>query len=208
MKTYWDYTDKEQSEMTSEAVQSLLDVELMTKGVMKIEPPILREIESVEIPRESFFEVNNVFFKTIEQAEVFLKLMPYSSTYDYNVGYDWKHAEPFNTSIKQVQLYKHNGLLNLKSILVKNKESKEANEKALSDFNKAEKCMQEVYNGVWNDWHTKRELGASYKKVIDTFEEYKKMTNNDESLALSFLLKVHSEDKFNKAKEWFNLSSS
>ena len=74
MKTYWDYTERERSEMTEDQVTALLDVELMSKGVLKVVAPILNKIEPVDLPTETKYEAGGILFVTVEQAQAFLAL--------------------------------------------------------------------------------------------------------------------------------------
>lgn len=201
MKTYWDYSDKEKAKLTQEEVKSLLDVELMTKGVKKVEAPVLKEIKPVKVAKDLWFEVENIYFKTAEQAQSFLALNPMKSAYDYSVGYDYKYSQEFEQTIKQQELFNRQEVLNLKTVLKENTEAKNHNEKAVSDYEKQVKEQDKILNGVWEDWWRCKERAAELQKVIDTKTEYLRMTDNNEELALSFLKKVFTEEDINEALE-------
>ena len=204
MRTYWDYSEKERSEMKREEVEALLDVELMTKGVKKIDAPILKPIKKVEVATEIWFEVDGVFFKTAELAQQFLVLDPRKSTYEYGCGYDYHYACEIELKIKQTTLYSRQELLNLSTVLKENKAAKEYNESASSVYEKQEKEVNRVLSGVWEDWYQCQEKAEKHKRVFTTAAEYLKLTNEDQDLADAFLKKVFSEEEIREANTWFD----
>lgn len=203
MKTYWDYSEKERSEMGEEQIRALLDVELMSKGVKKVEAPILKPVKSVEIETEVWFEVGDVFFKTAEQAQQFLALNPKHSTYEYSCGYDYHYAAEIESEIKQSSLYSRQALLDLASILKENKAAKAYNEDISSAHEKRTEEVDKVLNGVWEDWYECKTKAAQHRKVLETRSEYMKLTDNNADLADTFLKKVYSTEEIKEADAWF-----
>ncbi len=203
MKTYWDYSEKERSEMMEEQVRSLLDVELMTKGVKKVEAPILKPIQSVKVATEIWFEVNGAFFKSAELAQQFLALDPRKSTYEYSCGYDYRYACVIEPKIEQTQLYSRQELLNLATILQENKAAKDYNEQATTEYEKQKKETDKVLEGVWSNWYECRKEAAEHKKLRDTYDEYVTLTKGDIALAETFLKKVYTEEEVQATREWF-----
>jgi len=201
MKTYWDFAEKERAKLTEEEVKVLLDVELMTKGVKKVIAPELKVIQEVKVATETWFEVDDIFFKDAETAQKFIALDPRKSTYDYASGYDYRYAEPFKQEITQKTLYSQQEVLNLSTILKQNKQAKEENEKLLSQYDKDIKEQNKVLNCVWEDYWQCRARESDLQKIRDTKSEYLKMTNNDEVLAIEFLKKIYSEIDINEALE-------
>jgi DNA-directed RNA polymerase subunit N (RpoN/RPB10) len=206
MKTYWDYSEKERSEMTEEQVRSMLDVELMEKGVLKVEPPVLRPVENIEVARQTYFEAGSILFKTAEEAHSFLALHPHKEGYDYSgAGYDYKYAQPLESEVRQVSMCIKQDVVNLSTTLAKNKEAKTWNEQAEQKYKKACEAQNKVLDGVWEDWYRCRDLTLQHKKVIDTRAEYLQLTNRDEALARTFLAKVFTEEEIKDAMEWFEV---
>lgn len=206
MKTYWDYTNKERSEMSEQEVSAFMDAELMSKGVLKVLAPTLRSITPINIPTSVYFQVGNVVFKDVTQAEAFLKLSPARENYDYNVGYEFKYAELLETEIKQVRYYSRQDLLTLKSELSKNNESKKHNDSVQIEYEKAIKKVNDVTNGVWEDWYDQRRTAERHQKLRDTEADYIKLTNGDVDIARTFLLKVYSQEQINETYAWFGLA--
>jgi len=201
MKTYWDFNEKERAKLTEDEVTALLDVELMTKGVKKIVSPILKVIQEVVLPKETWFEVAGIFFKDAETAQKFLALEPKITNYDYACGYDYQYARKIDQRIEQKQLYNQQDLLNLATILKQNKQAKEENEKLISDYDKNIKEQNSVLDEVWSDYWECKNRACELQKIIDTKAEYLKMTNNDQDLAISFLKKIYSEADIKEAFE-------
>jgi hypothetical protein len=205
MKTYWDYSEKERSQMSEEDVRSLLDVELMSKGVLKVVEPTLREIKTFNISQITYYEVNGVFFETADQAQKFLELNPLTSEYDYyGAGYDYKYAAPGSREIKQVMLYDRQEVLNLKIVLTENKIAKEENEKIVRMYNKATEEQNEVFKGVWDDWFDQKNRAFEHQKIQDTRAKYLELAKGDAGIAEIFLKKVFSEDAIAASDKWFN----
>lgn len=204
MKTYWDYSERERSRMTQEEVQGLMDVELMTKGVKKIEAPVLKEIKAVSVGKEVWFEVDGVYFKSADDCQKFLALSPKKAMYDYACGYDYTYATEIDTRIEQKELYSRQGLLDLATVLKENKAAKEYNEKVTNEYEKAVKGVLKVTNGVWEDWYVCRDKAARLKGVINTSAEYVRLADGNKEVARQFLLKIYTEDEIKEAEEWFN----
>lgn len=208
MKTYWDYTEKERSEMTEENVRALLDTELMTKGVLKVEDVKLREVPTVQIDKETWYEVNGVLFKTAEQAAKFLELDPHRSNYNYSYGSEFSYAEPIDTyyrDIKQVKMCNRTQVMNLGKTLAEIKQAREHNEKATASQGEAMKAVDKVLCGVWEDWYAQQAQAKRHEKIIQTFKEYEKMTDGDTAMAMEFLKKAFTEDEIQEANAWFGI---
>lgn len=215
MKTYWDYTPQERAELTEDQVNSLLDVELMTKGVKKPVPPVL-----VEIPKSPLGEKVKKFsvhyhgrygseradavFNTLEQAQAFIDLCPSFQTFDYEVGSEMNYLKPMTESkIAAEEFYSIEQINAFRSELKNRKAKTEANEKAQADFIAACKKSEEITKGVWTDWHEwlnhKREL----QQIVNTYAEYTALSGGDVNVALNFLTKTYTSEKVDEAREWF-----
>ncbi len=201
MKTYWDYSEKERTKLAEEEVRSLLDMELMVKGVKKIVAPMLKPIQEVSVNTEIWFEVDGVFFKDAETAQKFLALDPKKSTYEYACGYDYHYATSIEQNIEQKKLYKHQDLLNLATILKQNKQAKEENEQLTSAYEKNIKEQNKVLDAVWSDWWRCRDRACELQKIVDTKTEYLRMADGNEEIAMDFLKKIYTEEDIKEALE-------
>lgn len=216
MQTYWDYTEQERAVLTEEEVKSLLDVELMTKGVKKPVAPTLAEVPKSPVgERRKYYglvgkgkygtdEHFSVCFDSIDRAEAFLALQPLRRDYDYEVGHEFEYAVPVtDAKIDLVPLYALDQINEFRSELKNRKAKTEANNKALSEFTKASEKAENVTKGVWEDWFRQRETHATLKGIVDTYQEYLRLTENNSDLALTFLGKAHRLEHIEEARQWF-----
>lgn len=214
MKTYWDYSERERSELTNEQVESLLTVELMEKGVVRVDHPVLEPVDDVELSKEKYFsvladaqwrdEAFDCLFDTIEQAEAFIALKPRKKNHDYSLGAKYDTCQvATGLKIAPVQLCRPEDVANV-AIRLKNAASvKKANETALSEYNEKIKKVNEATQGVWDDFRRCRNLSRDHKKILDTFAEYVATCDGDETTAMKFLLKAYDSIAIRDAFEWF-----
>lgn len=216
MKTYWDYSDKERSELTSEQVTALLDVELMTAGVLKPVAPVLEEVPSNPVgPRQKFYGIEavgkygssahiGIVFSTIEDAEKFIALSPCIREYDYEVGTEFTYVTRLSDAKIAVEdLYSITQINEFRSALKRRKSASESNTKISSQFKAASEKADKITQGVWDDWHQHRSFSDEMHRVVSTFKEYLSLTKGDPNLALTFLEKALTRDTVNQAREWF-----
>jgi hypothetical protein len=216
MKTYWDFTDREQSEMTEETVRSFLDVELMTEGVIKPAPPQLKAVEACPVgPKAKYFAVHGkskwgsdedfgICFGTADEANAFLALNPMKSDYDYEVGSEFRYASPLvSMEIHVDELYSLDQINTFRSQLKNRKSAVEANTRENDRFKKESDAAEKITNGVWEDWFKKREHRYDLERVVKTFNEYVGLSSGDKKIAYGFLQKAHPVASINECREWF-----
>ena len=216
MKTYWDYSDKERSELTEQQVTSLLDVEMMEKGVLKPVPPILAPIstpDSIGVRRQYFGvkgkgkygsdESLGICFETVEQAVAFLALKPLKEDYEYDVGSDYRYAKPVSEmAIETSELFAYETIMAAQSGLKKNKAARDENSRLQSEYQKACDTANKVTEKVWENWHKVRATRSELSRVVATFKEYETLTGK-RNLALTFLAKIFNQETIQEAREWF-----
>lgn len=202
MKTYWDSTDLEKMNLTKAEVQSFIDIELMTKGVVKVTKPNFQEIKDVsEFEKVVYYEYGGILFRTIEQVNAFIQLNPMKEGYDYyGAGYDYKYGEPIESSIKNVSLFRVGDIKENSLLFKSNKTAKEFNEAETKRYEKEMSIMEDAVAPIWEDWHEKQGMARKCKKINDTYKEYLSMTKGDEALALEFLAKIYSQGEIELAK--------
>ena len=206
LKTYWDFTEKERSEMKEADETALLSIELMTKGVTNPEIPAYeKELEILEMPkRKLFYQVGDLVFDTIEKAETVRGLNPQKYNYNWNIGDDYKYAENEDggSKVTPINLFNKLDLDKIKMVLEKNKEIKKENERRRAEYEKEYSKAEKVTSGVWADWYDVQAKRNKHTKIINTLAEYKKMTGNDTLLACKFLSKAFSEEEIAGTIEW------
>lgn len=217
MKTYWDYTEQERSLLTEEQVAALLNLELMSKGVVRPMPPALQPIvtpESLGGKRQCFavsgkskYGTDEVFplaFSSADDVQKFMALNPVKIDYDYEVGTEYKYAMPLSdASISVCELYPYETINAAKVELKRNKAAADSNRKLQEAYEKACKDVDLATSGVWEDWNRCRNERAQMERIVSTFNDYAKLTNGDQFMALGFLEKAYSRDNISNACEWF-----
>lgn len=203
MKTYWENSEVERMNMKHEEVQSLIDIELMTKGIIKVNPPSFKEIKSLDqFEKVIYYEVSGILFKTMEQASAFVQLNPLKEAYDYyGAGYDFKYAESADNSIKTVHLFKADDIKINQGVFKWNKTAKEYNEAEEKKYKKELETMDAATSPVWDDWNEKQATRYKCDRINETYQDYLKMTEGNEQLARDFLTKIYSESEIKLAEE-------
>jgi len=55
---------------------------------------------------------------------------------------------------------------------------------------------------VWEDYYQQRETLATMTAIADTFDQYKKLTEGNEDLVMTFLGKLYKPETLNECREW------
>ena len=215
MNRYWDRTEKERAEMTREQVQSFIDVELMEKGVLKVEPPQLQPFEEVVLPKATYYEVyrkgqygvqgSSVLFLTPEKAQAFIDLGPLWE--DSNWNYADKHFAQAGRelSIRSTELPCETDVVNAGSALKRNETIEKNNKELQEGYSNQLKAVEDAASGVWDDWQECQQKAREHKRIIDTRAEYLRLCGNNAMLADTFLAKAFTEDQVKAAKAWFGI---
>jgi hypothetical protein len=213
MKTYWDHTEQERAGMSEEDVRKLLDFELMEKGVLRVAAPVIEDLVDVDLPKKTLYVVKHgsghygteekigLFFSTLEQAQTFIDLKPMIRLHDYDTSKEYAKTmrEP---SIIREEAANEQDVLDNRSMLTANKERKQRNAKATQDYEVAARAMEKTLEGVWADWHACKAKASEAQKVIDTLDEYKRLTGGNTELAKTFLAKAFTPERLVAAEEW------
>lgn len=211
MKTYWDYSEKERSEMDEVQVAGFLDCELMSKGVLKPAPLVLEPVEEIKLPTETYYrlkrdwrDIGNVLFASPEDAQTVARMVLFSSDRDFETGRDFVQRID-DLSVMAVQLSAEESKAQAKAALVQEKERKERNQKAKDAFEKATEAASKATAAIWSDWQACLSMAREHQKVRDTLADYTKLTEGDEVLATQFLAKAFSEQAIAEAFAWFEM---
>ena len=185
--------------MTEEQMSPLLDIELMEKGILKPQPPQLKTIKSIELQSKIYYEIGGLIFDNMEDAQKVANLNPLQSDYDYNgAGYNYKYPKNVSKDISNIKLYDRQEVVNLQSILKQNKEAEEYNSKATDEYNNAIKNSREATEGIWKDWQGCKNKAHAYQTIINTREEYLRMTGGNPTVTKNFLLKAFDKNELEK----------
>ena len=212
MKPYWDYSEKERSEMTEEQVRILLDYELMAEGVLKPKPPVLETFEPVKLATGTYYKIRHgygsafdILFTKLEDATSVAKMTLGRSESDWHCGREFAILKD-DLAIETVELPSEDQKAAASSALVQEKQKRDRNEKMTSEFNTASKKCDEACERIWKDWHGCRACASGHQKIIDTFKEYQRLAGDD-VVAAKFLAKAFGKTAIVEAFEWFGLST-
>lgn len=210
---YWDYTECERSELSSEDVKALLDYELMTKGVLKVIPPVYEEPTEVALNTETVYAIrvgynNNILaFRDPEKAKQFCAMGPFLLEQNYGLirpGESVKYLKPGEVSVGSVNVYVFEEVAAAREILERNKQIISRNERLKKEYNEAIKSNEEACKDIWDDWFECRRAAETCKRVQATLTAYRQMTGGDDAVARKFLAKAFSEEDIEAAEKWFS----
>jgi hypothetical protein len=208
MKTYWDHSEKERSELTADQVSDLLKYELMEQGVLAPEQPKYLPEDAPELPTTEYYTIkkgyssSNLLFATADDAAHAAALCCgwNGSTYFSSKSLD--HREDAELEIGTVKCVSQADIAKHRSALEQASANKKANEKARSDFQDAVKACDRVTEGVWDDWHSQGAKANRYQKIVDTYQEYLTLAEFAVDIAYGFLIKAFPAEDVQKAGEW------
>lgn len=213
MQRYWDLTEKQRAELTREQVTALLDVELMEKGVKKVDPPQLVDVGEITIPTATCYEVHyrgeygstgsGFAFATAFDAEAFMALKPLKIDHRWQWGSDNKFAMPMrDMKIVSIALPNEQVMIERAAKLEQIKAAQEANGRALAAYDEAVKAVKKAVEGVWTDYSECLEKARRVANVEKTRAEYMQLCDNNAELAETFLAKAFKEEELQEAAEW------
>lgn len=218
METYWDLSEKQRAELSREEVERYLDAELMTKGILKVEPPILDPVPAEpEIDKKSFHQFTfkdprysyssykpDLVFESAEDARAFFKQVRVWRLRDnYEQPSSVEALVPETLAV--VDAVSADDFANHKSVLDARKAILQENTERRNAFDKAAADMTKCLGGVWDDWNGCRAAGREHQKVIDTMDGYITTAGGSTDIAASFLTKAFTELEITEAYKWFDL---
>lgn len=211
LKTYWDLSERDRAELTREDVERYADVELMTKGVLRVEAPKLEPVPQAPEPDLEIFTVTaaghakiDIAFATTEQARAFVDLKPMRRDSHYVNGSWIYYVEPETEWKIGAERECSKGLADLRRDEFRQAhEVKARNEKASDAYQKALTAQQEALSDMWSDWHRQQGKAHNLKRVVDTLESYTLTASGDRSVAFRFLRKAFDDETILEAVEWF-----
>lgn len=212
MDRYWDRTERERAGLTREQVDAMLTVELMEKGVVKVEQPEYEPVDDVKPKTTRIFGIDHkgrwsndrlpIGFTSVELAESFSRLQPVFMELDYDSKItSFRPME--DVAIVPLDVPAVGDVANMKAAIDKATAAKKANEVKAAEYNKAVKIVNDATQGVWDDWHACREKDRRYAKIKATMAEYVGICGGNQETALTFLGKAFSAEEIAEAVEWF-----
>jgi hypothetical protein len=208
MRRYWDFTEKERSELTYEQVESLLTVELMEKGVVKVPPLELEPEEKPVLEKTTYYLIkcgyagSPLVFATAADAEKAMTLA--IGKKDCGISYhdDYSVFKPDQMTIEPVQLLQQHQIADVRSAVEKYEAAKKTNEQRRKDHAASMQAAQDAVEGVWDDWNAHRATARGFARVLEVFDDYTRTCEGDKATARKFLEKVYTPADIDKAIAW------
>lgn len=213
MKTYWDLTEKQRSELSREEVEKYLDAELMTKGVLKVRPLVFEEVTNRIAPshavhriRGSNYYRSDIAFDSRAEAEQFLALKPLIIASTYEDGGQVEFFAPIaEPEIIVERILSSNERDANRAALKQQCAIDKENEERKRKHEEESKKQEDALRGLWEDWYECQRKAHHMKRVQETYDEYVKMAG-DQRIATKFLLRVFTQEEIKDAAQWFGLT--
>lgn len=199
MKRYTEYTKEELIELSSEKIQDLIDIEIAEAGIYPVMEPKMPDLGHYDIQKTiNMYDVGGILFENISDAEAFMKMKRFRSSYDYKIGTDIKWIEDeydWNVSINHETFYDKKDVDRIKHVLKENSRiTEEYNEKKkeYDEFNKVTSTIRSaVMTAVDQAWEWKYKVDHA-KTMMD---KYLRLSDGDEIIAQRFFRDAFKADE-------------
>lgn len=216
---FWDLSTKERAALKEEDLRAMINVELMEKGVLRVEAPKMEEIAEVELHTRTMFTVEceeksdrynketfPVCWPTEEEAVRFLSSGALVLKRDWRLGNEYQHVAPSTLKVVAIQVYDYAELVNAKSALDENEAKKKRNKEAMDAFAAASKRVEETTRDLWSVYYGAVATAEEMKSLTRTWNDYMEMTGKQPDIAARFLMKAVGRDKLAEFFEWQNIT--
>lgn len=217
MNTYWDLTERERAVLSREDVETFLDAELMTKGVLAVKAPTYLPVPEVVLNKNDLYEIDpqsshgrpHLAFPNEDAARTFLGLGGIVIDADWQIGSDVKFAQPVpnDAPVRTIALATRESVEIARIKLREAKAATEENEKRKRVYEEQLRNVDKALGGLWEDWYACQEKAYRVGRVIETFEKYVKMAGS-EATAAKFLAQVFTPPQIAEAEEWTDRAMS
>lgn len=206
MRRYWDLTELERARLDRDQVESYLDMELMERGVLRPEAPLLEPLKAPTPDTYNVFVVKvghhnlQIAFDTAEDANKFLDLDPDIVEHDWRTGRDFlKLIDADEARVVQETYTTEQELGRCRAALEEDKKTVERNQAALSAYEKALDVVNEATRTLLDDWYNCRARETHLGRIRGTYADYLVLSQNQEAVARKFLAKVFTSDDIEEA---------
>lgn len=211
MNRYWDYTEKERSEFSEEQVKLFISVELMEKGVVKVEKPLLMEVEEIPEPTTVLYCPKADYREApfgFETPEAAASLMTTAIRIDsdYIGGKNYCKLNPSkDIEIVATKVYRADELALIRGSIERNNSAAAENKRRTDDYNTAVKAVEKASSGVWEDWFNCQRTAVSHQRLCDVYADYVRTCDGNETMAYKFLRKAYLDQNILDAFAWHGI---
>jgi len=211
MQTYWDLSEAERAALNEQEVERYIDAELMTKGVLRakmvqpVDEPSLPEPDQVLYVIGADYHSTFLGFLTAEAATQALR-QSVRLDHEYVNGQSIPVACPLGDGhIKEVRVHSVDTIRGARGTVEKATAAKAENERRRETYRRQLDAERDALQGLWEDWHRCRAKAAHVRRIVDVFDDYKRIAGRDD-VAGQFLLKVFDRDEVIEASEWCDVT--
>lgn len=211
---YWDLTEKQRSELTSEQVEAFLDAELMERGVTRVDAPELLPTEMPELPKSTLYVLKNGYstpnygYRTAEEAAAALSgAIAIEHEYIGGTTYQTIDKGSRTVEIATVDVNSSADVANNRKLCEQIAANKKTNDSRLKDYQQACKAVDEAVQGVWDNYRSCQCSARENQRIVDTFNSYVKTSDGDKLIAARFLAKTFDLDAIEAAFTWYGLAN-
>lgn len=199
-KTYWDVPEGDRHALTEDEIAHFCTVELAEAGYVRPKVPKVLPEEKPSVPTTTYFRPQldrysrlSIAFKTIEEAQAFLKMAVVEIENDYRTDTDYA-KELAGMSIEPIEVAAESDIEPLREALAEAKKNKEVNAKARQEYDKDVRTCDDLVESVRADWRQRIEHEEMLERVRETFGEFLTIAEGNRLVATKFLLKKHDRD--------------
>jgi hypothetical protein len=209
LKTYWDLTEKERAALSSTDVERFLDAELMTQGVLRVEPLALLTEPELPAPDTAIFLIRvdtytrlDIAFTTAEAAQAAI-----ASALHLTTAYIGSSSHPVVAPLEKAEVIAETVHSKAQAEAFRRDfekvgEIREENRRRKNAFTEESTKEKDALQGLWKDWHECCARAERFSRVLATFETYLKMADGNDQIARKFLVKAYGDETLKDASEW------
>ena len=216
---FFDLTEKQMSQLTSDEVKEFVAYHLMVKGVPQPVEPVYWDIEEPDIPSRVMYKVEfteedgwvstspDVLFDSQEEAmkagELFCKSGKISTS-EYLNGSSYKYTKgPAHMKVVTVPVYTKKDIDESRSLLNQADLKRKQNEEAKRMYNRALEEADKATSDIWDAHSVACSKALDMDRIKATHTTYNELASDPET-ALLFLENTYGKDKVADYLEWEN----
>lgn len=212
MNDYWQLSERERAALTEEQVKTYEAYELMAAGVVRTASPGEFTHKRPDVGKRNVFVINtkgynslDVAFPTMEDAHAFVTSRAMCLSHEYDGNESTLAVRPLDgAKIEIREVCVGEDIDRCKSEWDRYRAAKRAHEDLATKHEKAQREEANAVHGLWKDWEECGRKALVHKRVVDTWEEYRKIAGDD-ATAAKFLAKAYSTEAVEDAAEWFGI---
>lgn len=196
MKRIEELTHDELIVLTDADVNNFIDIEIAEDGIKPCPVPKEPSLASIGIvASDVFYKLGEILFRNKEDAVKVASMDIYKPQYNWNISYDFKWAEKeIDLKIEEIALYRKEDILRSSGDIKARDSLKTQYSEDKKAYDKYLELTAKWRNHCWAIVSYAREKEYQIKNAVDAFNNYLKIADNDEKIALKFFEKAFKEE--------------